>query len=157
MNLNLPRWVFSSMAKKFSEVAATIPLNYFVQGVDEPESRDFQVDSALFRMTGPVAYQSAGDEEQYQIELMILLTDIIQLTNDEAYSIYKWAGVFQAAMLDVLPVYKYGTGPEDDDSLIGCLQPDPKLKNNVRIVDYGQIDKDLRIRQCSINGRFILD
>lgn len=157
MNTNLPRWMFSSMSKHFSDVAATIPLNYYVEGVDEPESGDFQNDSVLFKMDGPIAHQGSGDVEWYTVEFMILLTDIIQLTNDNAYDIYAWAGVFQGSMLnDALGIYRKGTGGEDDQSLIGCLEPDPSVRNNVRVVSYGQIDKDLRIKQVSINGRFIL-
>jgi len=158
MNTNLPRWMFSSMAKHFSDVAATIPeLTYYVEGIDEPESENFQNDSVLFKMDGPIAHQGSGDVEWYTVEIMILLTDIIQLTNDNAYDIYTWAGVFQGSMLnDALGIYRFGDGVEDDDSLICCLAPDPSVRNNVRVVSYGQIDKDLRIKQVSINGRFVL-
>ena len=158
MDSNLPRWIFSSMAKHFSTVADGLLLNYHVTGVDEPEPGDFQADSAVFRMDGPVAYQSAGGQEWYKVEIMILLTDIVQLTNDNAYDIYRWAGAFQSTMLnDALQVFKYGNGAEDDQSLIGCLAPDPDLKNNVRVFSYGQVDKDLRVLQVSVNGRFILE
>jgi hypothetical protein len=157
MNANLPRWMFSSMAKHFSGVAATKSLNYYVEGVDEPETQDFQNDTSLFKMDGPVAHQGSKGVEWYSVEIMILLTDIIQLTNDNAYSIYEWAGAFQASMLnDALQVFRYGTGGEDDQTLIGCLEPDPRVKNNVRVVPYGQVDKDLRVKQVSINGRFVL-
>lgn len=164
MNSRLPKWMYASMSKHFSDLtSASIPdVRFFVQGVDEPEFGDFQNDSALFRMDGPVAYQgsaSAGDE-WFRVELMILLTDIVQTTKDNAYSIYDWAGIYQASMLDdALQIFRYGdpaVDPQNDDSLIGCLQPDSSLANNVRIFSYGQIDKDLRIRQISINGRFIL-
>ena len=163
MNANLPRWMFSSMAKHFDDVSATISsptITYFVQGVDEPLPGDFQADSALFRMDGPVAHQGSSDEEWYAVEIMILLTDIVQTTNDNAYDIYEWAGVFQASMLnDALQIFRYGdpaSDPQNDSSLIGCLEPDPSLRNNVRVFSYGQIDKDLRVKQVSINGRFIL-
>jgi len=161
MNQNLPRWMYASMAKHFGTVAGTITpsIKYFVQGVDEAEIGDFQSDSALFRMDGPVAHQgSAGaGDEWYSVEIMILLTDIVQTTGDNAYSIYEWAGIFQASMMnDALQIFKYGNGVDDDDSLIGCLEPDPSLRNNVRVFNYGQIDKDLRIKQVSINGRFLL-
>lgn len=158
MDSNLPRWIYSSMAKHFSTVASGLSLNYHVTGVDEPLPSDFQNDSSIFRMDGPVAYQSAGREEWYKVEIMILLTDIVQLTGDNAYDIYRWAGAFQASMLnDALQVFKYGSGVGDDQSLIGCLTPDPDLKNNVRVFSYGQLDKDLRILQVSVNGRFILE
>lgn len=159
MNPNLPRWMYSSLAQHFKTVADGIPLNYYVEGVDEPESSDFQNDAALFKMDGPTAYEgsAAAGDEWYAVDLFILLTDIVQLTNDNAYDIHRWAGVFQSSMIDdALTIYKYGDGPDDDASLIGCLVPDNSLRNNVRVVNYGQVDKDLRIKQVSVNGRFLL-
>ena len=133
------------------------PMNAQASTPSEPESENFQNDSVLFKMDGPIAHQGSGDVEWYTVEIMILLTDIIQLTNDNAYDIYTWAGVFQGSMLnDALGIYRFGDGVEDDDSLICCLAPDPSVRNNVRVVSYGQIDKDLRIKQVSINGRFVL-
>jgi hypothetical protein len=145
------------MAEHFRTVAVTAGLRYYVEGVDEQESADFQNDSSLFKMDGPVAHQGSNGVEWYSVEMMILLTDIIQLTGDNAYSIYEWAGAFQASMLnDALAIYRYGSGGQDDQKLIGCLEPDPDVRNNVRVVSYGQVDKDLRIKQVSINGRFVL-
>lgn len=157
MNVNLPRWVFSSMSEHFRTVSAGIPLQYFVEGVDEEQALDFQQDSALFRMDGPIAHQGSSGNEWYRVEFQILLTDLVATTNDNAYDIYSWAGVFQGDMLNgSLPVYRYGSGLEDDQTLIGCLEPDNSVKNNVRIASYGMIDKDWRIKQMSVNGKFVL-
>ena len=149
--------MFASVAKHFSDLAATMPeLRFYVEGIDEPEIGDFQNDSMLFKMDGPIAHQGSGIE-WYNVEIMVLLTDIIELTNDNAYDIYRWAGIIQGSMLnDSIQILRKGTGVEDDQSLIGCLEPDTSVRNNVRVVSYGQIDKDLRIKQVSINGRFTL-
>lgn len=160
MDHNLPRWIFSSCAKHFGTVAATIPtIKYHVQGVDEPEIENFQNDSALFIMDGPVAYYGSNGVEWYRVELCILLTDIIQRTGDSAYAIYEWAGKFQASMLnDMINIKKFGSGADDDPTtLIGCLVPDNRLSNNVWVHNYGQLDKDLRIKQVAVTGRFILE
>lgn len=157
MNPNLPRWCFASLAKHFAGVADSINLNYHVQGVDEAEIGDFQDDSALFIMDGPIARTGSKDYEWYTLDLCIVLTDIVKTTGDRAYAIYEWGGVFQASMLnDRLQIFKYGDGPEDDGSLIGCLELDKSLRNNVWLHNYGQVDKDLRVKQASANGRFIL-
>lgn len=156
MNVNLPRWVFSSMSEHFRTIAPA-GVRYFVEGIDEEEAADFQGDSMLFRMDGPIAFQSSGGEEWYKVEIQVLLTDIIALTNDNAYEIYSWAGVVQGDMLNSsLPIYRYGSGVEDDDSLIGCLEPDTSVTNNIRVASYGMIDKDYRVKQVSVNGKFVL-
>ncbi len=67
MNVNLPRWMFSSMVEHFRTVTPA-GVAYFVEGVDEEEAANFQVDSMLFRMDGPFAYQSSGGEEWYKVE-----------------------------------------------------------------------------------------
>jgi hypothetical protein len=137
-------------------VADSISIQFFVEGSDEEEPQDFQKDSALFRMDGPVVFQGSS-EEWYSIELQILLTDIVASTTDNAYGIYRWAGVFQGSMLnDTISILRCGNGPEDDDSLIGCLAPDPSVRNNIRLANYGVVDKDSRVRQMSINGKFLL-
>ena len=157
MSPHLPRWMFSSLSEHFRVLAATIPLRFHVEGVDEDEALDFQSDSILFRMDGPIAYQSTSSEEWYKVEIQILLTDLVALTNDNAYDIYTWVGVFQGDMLNnTLPIYRYGNGVDDDDSLIGCLQPDTSVTNNVRVASYGLIDKDQRVKQVSVNGKFVL-
>ncbi|MHC4371443.1 MAG: hypothetical protein ACYSW8_27835 [Planctomycetota bacterium] len=157
MNVNLPRWVFSSLAEHFRVLAATVPIRFFVEGVDEEEALDFQQDSMLFRMDGPIAYQSSGGEEWYKIEIQVLLTDLVATTLDNAYDIYSWAGIVQGDMLNSsIPIYRYGSGVEDDDSLIGCLEPDTSVENNVRVASYGMIDKDWRVKQVSVNGKFVL-
>jgi hypothetical protein len=157
MNVNLPRWVFSSMAEHFRTVASGISLPYYVEGVDEEEALDFQRDSSLFRLDGPIAFQGSSGVEWYKVEMQILMTDLVATTNDNAYDVYTWAGAFQGSMLnDPLPIYRYGSGVEDDDTLIGCLEPDTSVKNNIRVASYGMVDKDWRVKQVSVNGKFVL-
>ena len=158
MNVNLPRWMFTSMSEHFRTVAATqTGLNYHAHGIEAPESADYQSDTSTFRMSGPTAHQGSSVDEWYDVEIMILLNDIIDYDGENAYKIYDWAGAFQGSMLnDALGIYKYGTGVGDDQSLINCLEPDPSVRSNVRVVDYGIVDKDLNIHQIAIIGRFIL-
>lgn len=157
MNPNLPRWMFSSLANHFAELTEDIDgLKYHVQGVDEPKTENFQNDSALFMMDGPIANEGSNGVEWYVVDLCILLTDIVQ-SRDIAYDIHSWAGIYQANMLnEPMQIFKLGDGPEDDDTLIGCLTPATDRRNNVWVHNYGQVDKDLRVKQVSINGRFYL-
>ena len=94
----MPRWIFSSMAEHFRTVAEGIPLQYFIEGIDEEQATDFQRDSSLFRMDGPIVFQSSNTEF-YRVEFQILLTDLVATTNDNAYDIYVWAGIFQSSFL----------------------------------------------------------
>jgi hypothetical protein len=147
------------MAEYWRVKAVALGVNYFVEGVDEDEAGDFQSDSILYRMDGPILFQgsAATDDEWYRVEMQLLCTKLVTLTNDNAYEIYEWAGTIQAAMAnESLPIYRYGSGVEDDDSLIGCLQPDPNAKSNIRVASYGMLDANWRVKQVSVNGKFIL-
>lgn len=152
---NLPRWIVASLTQYFKDVADGLNLHYFVEGIDEEEPEDFNRSSALFRVNGPDA-RLGGGKEIHRLELQILLTNLGN-TQGDAYEPYRWAGKFQQVMLGPLPIYKYGTGPDDDQSLIGCLIPDPLVLDFVRIVNYGQMNRTARVYQISVNGRFILE
>ncbi len=159
MNVNLPRWTHASMAKFFSDLVATMPApapRYHVEGVDEEEALDFQRDSILFRMVGPYAYQGSSGHEWYKVEIQILCTDIVATTQDNAWTVFQWAGIVQDAMLGAMPVYRKGTGVEDDQSLVGCLEPDNTVTDAIRVVPYGQVDKESRVKQVAVLGRFRL-
>lgn len=160
MDTNLPRWSHASMAKFFSDLVATLPSDgrprYHVEGVDEDEALDFQHDSILFRMVGPYAY-GGSNTEWFKFEIQVLCTDIVQTTKDRAWTVFQWAGVIQDAMLGPMPIYKFGDGPDDDrDVLVGCLQPDDTIGDAIRVVPYGQVDKEVRVKQVAVIGKFLL-
>ena len=156
MNPNLPRWIFASLNGHFDSVASGLSVRFHVEGVDEDEALDFTSDNILFRLNGPFADIGIG-LEIYRVETQILLTDIIETTGGNPYDIYVWAGKYQEAMLEAIPIYRRGNGAEDDDSLIGCLNPDFRRKDPIRVVSYGEVDRDARIKQVSVNGLHILE
>lgn len=157
MDPNLPRWMRASLNKYFATVVATIPnVQFFVEGADEETVQKFQNDSILFRMVGPNCHEGSSTD-WYGVELQILCTDIIQTTKDGAYDLDVWVGIIAASMQRVMPIYKFGNGPSDDRTfLIGCLEADDSVRQPVRIVPYGIVDKDARVKQTSINGKFKL-
>lgn len=155
MDANLARWLQASLGKYFKNVSDGISLPFFVEAVDEDTIDLFQKDHAIMRMTGPLIYQGVKNERWATLEVQILLTDIRQ-SSENAYKILEWAGIYQEALLAPIPIYKYGTGPQDDGTLIGCLQPDPSVPNHVRVVNFGQMDKELRINQVSVIAKFLL-
>jgi hypothetical protein len=65
-------------------------------------------------------------------------------------------GEFEQAMSERIPVYKFGTGVDDDDSLLGCLTIRKSKSESVKLFHFGQINQTDRIRQSVIDGRFEL-
>jgi len=147
----LPKHLMSSLAVYFEPIAAAQGISYFVEGVNEDSTDVFQTDSALLRMNGPILFEGTSTEEWYGIEIQILLTDIMQ-SNEPAYNIYEWSGAFQQALQNVIQIFDF----DPPEELIGCLQPDRSVRNNIRVVNYNIVDRDVRVRQMSVNARYIL-
>lgn len=156
MSPDLPRWIMASLATFCKDIADDLNVQFFIEGVDEAQAEDFQNDSILFRMTGPSTRQGSGGFEWHLIEMHVLLTDIIQGASlDNAYDILRWAGAYHSALMEAIPIYKMEGTP--DPELIGCLRPDTSFKEHLRTVNFNQVDKVGRVRQMSVNARFILD
>src|SRR5690606_10223524 len=93
--------------------------------------------------------------EWYKLEVHLLLTDLMHETKDNGFGIYEWAGTLQEALRRPIRIFAYAAN-EQDDVLLGCLQPDPAVRKNIRAVDYELQDKHVRVRQVSVHGKFML-
>lgn len=151
MDPNLPRNIVASLAQYFQPIVDGLKIEYFVEGINNPIDKVFQKDSAVLRVNGPIVNEGSNGYEWYKVEFQILLTDLIEPTTENAYAIHTWAGKIQEAFLGVIPILN-----QDNDVLIGCLEPDRSVKNNIRTVNYNIVDIDLPIRQMSVNGRYLL-
>ena len=129
-------------------------LTYFVEGLDERSPETMLHNHCEFRFTGPFIKEiSVG---YYRVEAIgnVVLTNLMEMSRENAYAIVTWAGAFQTAMLEPIPIYKYGTGPDDDGSFIGCMNIKKNKDNAVTVYHMGQIHKTDRIRQTIIDGEF---
>jgi hypothetical protein len=76
------------------------------------------------------------------------------MSQEDAYGMMRWGGEFESAMNERIPVYKLGSGVEDDDSLLGCLTMRKGQSESVKLFHFGQINSTDRIRQSVIDGRY---
>ena len=76
------------------------------------------------------------------------------MSTEDAYEIARWGGELAQAMTARIPVYKFGPDLIDDDSLIGCLTQRQGGSESVRLVHFGQISREDRIRQSVVDGRY---
>jgi len=154
MDSNLARWIFQSIASHFKSVADGISLPYFVEGVDERSDDTMRVSHVELRVTGPVLKEVSNGYYNVDVVINFLFTKNMD-SEGAAFDIIQWTGVFANAMLDPVPIYKKGTGPEDDeDVLIGCLQVKKGRNEAVRIYHFGQVDRDTRVRQSEVDALY---
>jgi len=71
-----------------------------------------------------------------------------------AYELVQWCGVLQDAMLEPIPIYKYGDGPDDTGYLIGCLRVKDGKYDAVKLYHFGQMSRTERIRQSELDAIF---
>jgi hypothetical protein len=154
LDANLARWTMASIAVYFKDVADTISLTFFVEGVDEREPDTMRQEHAELRVSGPYVRELSHDYWRVHIDINIMLTDYMKMSTEDAYDINRWGGVFLTAMTDPIPIFRFGTGPDDDGSLVGCLTQRKGFSEPARLIHFGQVSREDRIRQAVVDGRF---
>ena len=146
MDENLARWTFQSIVKHFVSTANGLSLPYFVEGIDERSDDDMRANHVELRITGPEVKEVSKDYLKVSAVINFLFTEQMDMSGADAYQMSRWIGKFASVMLEPVPVYKYGTGAADDQSLIGCLRVDKGKNEKVRIFHFGQVKPDTRER-----------
>ena len=154
MNANLARWTAASINVYFKAVADNISLTYFVEGVDERDSSTMLEEHAELRLSGPFIREISNGYWRVHVDVNIMLTDQMKMSTEGAYDIHDWGGAFLTAMMEPIPVYRLGTGGEDDQSLVGCLTQRTGFSEPARLIHFGQVSREDRIRQAVVDGRF---
>lgn len=152
---NLARWVSASISDLLRPVIEDdLNLVFWTEGVDFEEQNLFQKDNAVLRVTGPLFFPGSN-QDKYVFEVFVLLTDLFGTTTD-AYNLMRQTGTVANTLSRPIPVYRYGGGPDDDESLVGCLDIDGNSREFVRQLNYGVIDKDTRVKQMAVIARYEL-
>lgn len=157
MDKNLARWIFQSIASHFKSVADGISLLYFVEGIDERTDDQMQADHVELRVTGPEVKEVSNGFFTVKVTINFLFTKNMDEASADAFDLIQWTGVFANEMLKPIPLYKKGTGVEDDGSLIGCIQVYKGKNDAVRVWHFGQLDPKTRVRQSEVDALFHMD
>lgn len=162
-NPNWARWVFASVATHLKQVAIDNDLPVYVEHSDDrTPAFNNATDRAEIRITGPYVREESKDCFKLQVAVNVLLNSRYD-TGKNAYSVLKYAGDFQAALSDVIPVWNYGNEPgdyqEDDPQtqvFIGCLLPKNGKNDSVRVDHFGQLEETSRIKQTLVDASFYM-
>jgi hypothetical protein len=155
-NPHWTRWIHSSVAKYLKTVATTNSLAVLIEGVDDRDD-PFQEapDRIEIRVNGPFSQEISHNYHRILVDVNVLL---ISQMGDQTRNVWdhdRYLGVFHEAMDGRIPIYRFGTGPEDDDdSLLGCLVPRSGKNDSIRVLQFGQIDTTDRLRQGMVDARY---
>ena len=148
-NANWVRWIVSSIQQYFETNKQGIEL--FFEGTPR-ETKD-EKDFAEVRIDGPHITEISKNYFLLKVDVNIL----VQSTMDEEdfHRIHTNVGKLVSVMTNI-PIYKYGDGVDDDDSLLGCLRlvQDAQGREPILVARLGQIEPTTPIEQVDIEGHY---
>lgn len=148
INVNWNRWILASALTHFTGLVGE---NMILDGEDR-DGLDKDPLFAEFRLDGPRILQQAANYYRLWFAINIVVTaaiDPVDLTKK-----HDLIGDIVNAFSLELPIMKYGTGGGDDSSLLECATLSDDFP--VRVNNLGQIDKNIRIEQATIEGHYLL-
>lgn len=155
---NWPRWVQASVGDHFKTAANNISIPSLLEGIDE-RTTTFQdaPERIEIRINGPFIKEQSNGYWHFDVDVNILIFSHMGGELPNAYSGTDIAGAMALAADTPIPIYKYGTGGNDDQSLIGCLTLRQESKESVKVFHFGEIDRVNRLRQFGVDVGLKMD
>jgi hypothetical protein len=156
-NANWARWIHASIGKYMKDVAASANVPVLVEGIDDRDDTFMSApDRVEVRVNGPFSQELSAGYHRLYVDVNILVNSMMGEANKNAYKLDEILGVFHNAMDGALATYRFGTGPENDSSLLGCLTPRPGKSDSIRVIHFGQISTTDRLKQGMVDARYVM-
>jgi len=157
-NENWPRWVQASVGDHFKSCAITKGYKSLIEGVDE-RTTDFMTSTnrVEIRINGPSIKELSHNYWRFEVDANILIYSHMGGIEPNAYYGTQMAGDIAQVAAQAIPVYKYGSGVDDDQSLIGCLTLRRGRKEGIKVFHFGEINPEDRLRQFSVDVNLEMD
>lgn len=149
INPNWDRWVWASVTDFMDKNKGQYYL--FVEGL----SRVVDGKKAFieFRANGPNVYENSNNN----FDLNIVVNLCVQQSTDtyDAHAFMKIYGWAKSMIQPCIPIYKYGTELQDDQSLLGYMELQCSSKVNfVKGLQLGQVDPVMKLISGTIEGNY---
>lgn len=151
---DLERWIFASACKAFDDRKQGAIL--FFEETNKDDSKIGQDDFAEFRLDGPYFRNPSKDYWIIDCEINIFVTS--RMNHKDFHRSRRTLGIFRTAMTD-WEVLRLGDGPDDDQSLVGCMRLTPIVSGDreLRVSNFGQIDTKTRLVQACVEGHYRME
>jgi len=148
---NWARWIFASFTKHFDSKREGITL--FIEG-DDAKTADLS-DYFEFRLNGPYLWERSKNWWEIQVTINIL---VVHKRNDNSiHTLHTNVGIMMAAFEKAIKMYKFGTGVDDDESMLGCMQIITDKDNPSPQVDHlGQVNPDVKEMQSMVQASYCM-
>jgi hypothetical protein len=146
MDPNLPWWIQSSLSLYLKQVADSLSVEFFAEGVDEEVAAAFHKDSILLRINGPFIITDG-----YSLEVQVVVTDLVS-QKESSKDHFTRCGTIASALYAPIPINRNGNG----NDLLGCLSPARSSNDVVKVLHFGQVDPNMRVRQSAVLASYEL-
>lgn len=150
-NPNWIRWCALSYAKHVDSLREGIP--FYIEGF-APNPDNMKENESYFelRIDGPYTQEKAKGQWNLYFEINVLI--VHHQADTKAWEMQRLISIVNKFFNDSrVMVRKYGTGPDDDQDLLGWLQLRP---TPVKSSNFGRIRPDVRIHQGTVEGHYNL-
>lgn len=153
VNTNWARWIFASVSKHFDDRKSTLPL--FIEG-QHRATRDLK-DYLELRMDGPRWLEVNRGCWTGRVEINILVSSAFD--EKDYHRIHRYAGLVQNAFTRVIEAFRFGDGPDDDQSFLGCLilQQNRGRRDFLELNHFGRITPEDALTQSSVEGHYEIE
>lgn len=152
VNQNWARWIFASLAKYLKEVATEHEVPALVEGVDDRTDAVMDASSHVeIGITGPFSREASRGYYILRVGVRVLIQSRMDKPPANRYTPQQIAGYYHEALDAVIAVYRYGNGPDDDQTLLGCLSPLNGKNDAVKVHHFGQMTPTDRLRQSMVD------
>lgn len=156
-NPNWTRWIHSSVAIFLKEVADDNNLPALVEGIDDRDDEFMEeTDRVEIRVNGPFTQELSAGYHRIYVDVNCLFMSRMDGEGKNAYDLDRFLGIFHEAMDGNIPIFRHGTGPDDDGELLGCLSPRPGKSDSIKVLQFGQLDRVDRIREAMVDARYVM-
>lgn len=147
------RWIVASFAKHFDDRRRGIRM--FVEGQDHPDDPP-DTEWMEVRVDGPFILEPSKGFFNITVEVNVMIAT--QKNDQDIYRHYRNCGTVNQAFLGPVKVFKYGTGIDDDQSLLGCfvLLRSFDQREALRVCHFGQLDATVPLMRSSVEGHYLM-
>jgi hypothetical protein len=153
---NWNRWILQSIIDHYkTNVVDPNTITFLVDGIDLRDNTFMTAPERVeLRINGPDTKELSKSCWRLWVNINIFFTVSMGQEATNRYSLETLVGLFLEFTDTNIPIFRFGTGPGDDSSLVGCLEPRREISNSVRSVYFGQISAEETLKQAQIDGRY---
>lgn len=160
MSKHLPRWIKASLLKHFQEKVQKLGgVHLKIETVPYIDENGKVVTSlpqwSEFRLDGPFTKEPSRNYCNHRVEISLLVCTKVQGKDLHAHE--KNVGVVYSAFVNEIPVYRLGTGEDDNQALLGCFIIQMEEREAVIVSNFGQIEYDIKLTQSTVEGHYKMD